>query len=182
MQDAFKTQSIDDSFSNILPGDTDVGQAKMFEAANAGFRSRRTTRNSVANGVDDIEFADPIKPRRKKRASSPVKYIKPLKKSAKKRKSTLKFEWSMNKLGWLACLGLLVRLVTMEGGLLDYNSMDEALVAKELELKSLRIENAELAQEIHKIKTSKRYQKKLARDHLGVIAKDEYLVLFTKDR
>ncbi len=182
MQDAFKTQSTDNSFANILPGDTNVGQAKMYEAANTGFRARRSTRNSIANGIDDIEFAEPVKASRKKKTASAVKYIKPLKKSAKKRKSTLKFEWTLTKFGWLACIGLLVRLVMMEGGLLDYNSMDRDLVSKETELKSLRIENAELTQEIHKIKTSVRYQKKLARDHLGVIAQDEYLVLFTKDR
>ena len=181
MQDAFRTQSTESNFSTVMPEDSNVGQSKMYEAASTSFRTRRTTRNSVATGMDDVEFAEPIKPRRRKKAA-PVKYVKPLKKSAKKRKSTLKFEWTMTKVGWMVCLGLLVRLISMEGGLLDYNSMDEALVAKQVEFESLRTENAEIVREIHNIKTSPRYQKQLARDHLGVIAQDEYLVIFTKDR
>jgi len=180
LQDAFRRQSNQSNFSTVMPEDSNVGQSKMYEAASTSFRARRTTRNSVATGMDDVEFAEPVKPRRRKKAA-PVKYVKPLKKAAKRR-STLKFEWTMTKVGWLICLGLLVRLVTMEGGLLDYNSMDEALIAKQTELKSLRTENAEIIREIHNIKTSARYQKKLARDHLGVIAPDEYLVIFTKDR
>ena len=69
----------------------------------------------------------------------------------------------------------------MESGVIDYHSMHKTLESKQNNLKLLRLENAELIQEINKIKTSPSYQKKLARDHLGVIAKDEYLVLFSRE-
>ena len=183
MQNAFKrTEDFDSSFANVLPGDSDLGQAKMFEAASTGFRSRRTTRNSVATGMDDVDFTENTA-RRKKTTGPKVNYVKPVKRAASRRKikNKIKIDWTWNKIGWLCCLGLLVRIVSMEGGLLDYHTMDNALVEKEAKLVELRTENAEIISQIHKIKTSPRYQKQLAREHLGVIAKDEYLVIFSSD-
>lgn len=183
MQYAREIEDIDGSFANVLPGDTELGQAKMFEAANTGFRTRRATRNSVATGLDEVDFIEPLN-RRKKTTGPKVNYVKPLqKKSAKSRRnhSSFKIDWTWNKFGWLICAALVVRLVAMEGGILDFNSMDNALIEKQETLESLRLENASLVSEIHKIKTSPRYQKQMAREHLGVIAKDEYLVIFSSD-
>lgn len=183
MQYALDREEKDNSFANVLPGDSDLGQAKMFEAANTRFRTRRTTRNSVANGLDDVDFIEPVS-RRKKTTGPKVNYVKPLKKKARisqKSHSSFKIDWTWNKLGWLICAALLVRLVAMEGGVLDFHTMDNALIEKQANLEKLRIENASIVGEIHKIKTSPRYQKQIAREHLGVIAKDEYLVIFSSD-
>lgn len=183
MQYALDREEVDSSFANVLPGDSNLGQAKMFEAANTRFRTRRTTRNSVANGLDDVDFVEPVV-RRKKTNGPKVNYVKPLKKSAKSSRkpgNLLKIDWTWNKLGWIICASLLVRLVAMEGGLYDFHAMDNALTEKQAKLESLRVENANIVREIHKIKTSPKYQKKIARDHLGVIAKDEYLVIFSSD-
>ncbi len=45
----------------------------------------------------------------------------------------------------------------------------------------MRLENSELQIEVAKIINDSRYQKKLARDNLGVIAADEFLILFEQD-
>ena len=185
MQYAYnREEEVDHSFANVLPGDSDMGQAQMFEAANTGFRTRRTTRNSVATGLDDVDFTE-TPTRRKKTTGPKVNYVKPVKRATRKTKkkasSKIKIDWTWNKIGWLCCLGLLVRIVTMEGGLIDYHAMENALIEKEQKLIELREENAEIISQIHKIKTSPRYQKKIAREHLGVIAKDEYLVIFSSD-
>lgn len=182
MQYAYKENEQLDGFANVLPGDSDLGQAKMFEAANTRFRTRRSSRNSVATGLEEVDFTETPKSR-KKTTGPKVNYVKPVKRASRKRKTQNKFniDWTWNKIGWLCCLGLLVRIVTMEGGLLDYHSMDTTLAEKEQKLVELRTENAEIVSQIHKIKTSPRYQKQLAREHLGVIAKDEYLVIFSSD-
>ena len=69
----------------------------------------------------------------------------------------------------------------MEGGVIDFHQMDSVLIEKKAYLEQLKSENKSLALEIKKMRTSPQYQKKIARDHLGVIAKDEYLVLFGKN-
>ena len=156
----------------------------MFETGSSTFKNRRNVRTSVANSYSDIEFVDPVNSPRRSRGPK-VNYVKSVKKSTRSRtrsaSSAVKFEWTWMKLGWLMCFALVVRLFMMEGGVADYYSMDQALIEKNKELDSLRLENAELVKEIHKIRTSPQYQKQLAREHLGVIAKDEYLVLFSKD-
>ncbi len=141
--------------------------------------SRRTTRRSVPTSFSDIEFNEPVKRTRRRATGPKVSYVKSPKK--KKRVKTAKFEWTWMKVGWLICVALVLRLFFMESGVIDYYQMNQVLEQKDNDLISLRQENAELIREIHKIKTSPAYQKKLARDHLGVLAKDEYLVLFSRE-
>ena len=69
----------------------------------------------------------------------------------------------------------------MDSGILDYHKMNEVLDQKNHDLELLRQDNVQLMKEIHLIKTSVAHQKKLTRDHLGVIADDEYLILFAAD-
>jgi len=69
----------------------------------------------------------------------------------------------------------------MENGVIDYYKVENSIENNHQVLSLIQNENAELVTEIHKIQTSARYQKKLARDHLGVIAPGEYLILFAKD-
>lgn len=138
---------------------------------------RRTTRKSVPSSVDQIEITDTRRKRtRKKPANSKVTYVKSARK--KKRKE---FNWTWNKVGWLVCGLLFLRLIFMESGLIGYYEMENTLNKKENQLELVKEENSELITEIHNIKTSPSYQKKLVREHLGVIASNEFLILFAKD-
>ena len=137
---------------------------------------RNTSRRKLPDSFSDIEFNEPPRAQRKRAsAGAKVNYVKPVKKN--KRKSAKKFEWSWTKAGWCICALLVTRLIFMESGVIDYQSMHNTIEQKQKGLELIRVENAELIKEIHKIKTSPSYQKKLARDHLGVIAKGEYLSL-----
>lgn len=139
--------------------------------------SNSSARKTVVTGLSDIEFTSP--PPAKRKATAPVKYVKPLPKKRKSKKK--KFELNFTSIFLLVCVGLVIRLVSMEGGVADYIKMDNVLNAKKKELARLSTENIELKKEIHLINTSSKYQEKLARKHLGVIANNEYLVLFGKN-
>jgi cell division protein FtsB len=76
---------------------------------------------------------------------------------------------------------LLMRLMFAERGLLEYARAEKSLTQRNIILTQLRSENLSLQQEISKIKNNSKYQKKLARDNLGLIEADEYLVLFAKE-
>ena len=167
---------------NMAAVSNDFRQKNMFDSANPTFRNRRNSRTNVATSYNDVEFEQP-KPIRRKTAGPKVQYVDPPKKSRKRKKAkaTTRFEWTWSKVGWLVCAALIGRLVLMDRGLIDFNSMDNTITEKQQELEELKLENQDITAEIHKIRTSPRYQRKIARDHLGVIAKGEYLVLFSKD-
>lgn len=188
MQFTFEPEKVDSTPANLMPtiNDQDFNagaSASMdnFETPNSSFRNRRSSRRNVATSHSDIEFSEPKKVR-KKLSGPKVNYVKPVNKTKSRRRiSASKMEWTWTKLGWLACAALLIRLVSMESGIIDFYAMDDAIVVKQKELVDLRKDNADLVKEIQKIKTSPKYQKQLAREHLGVIAGNEYLVLFAKD-
>lgn len=136
-------------------------------------------RRSVGASISDIEFSEPPKTVKRRAAKPKVNYVKSVK---RKRKSTrANFEWSWMKAGWLICGCLLLRLTFMSAGIIDYYSMEETLSEKTVLLEQLKLDNIALGDEINKIKSSSHYQRKLAREHLGVLAKDEYLILFARD-
>lgn len=82
------------------------------------------------------------------------------------------------RVGW-AVVGLLVlRLITMDRGVWDYFSTESEIRHKREELKMIQNENQELKAEISRIQLDRNYQKQLAKEHLGVIAADEFLILF----
>lgn len=94
------------------------------------------------------------------------------KKSPKSKKNLLP------KIGW-SVVGLLVlRLIFMDRGVWDYVATEGNLEEKRQELKSIQVENSSLKTEITKIQTDRNYQRLLAKEHLGVIAADEFLILF----
>lgn len=170
-----------DKFNMMAPAGAPSAPNNVFEDSRTSGQPssrRKATRRNVATTLSDVEFTEPK--RSSKRAKGPkVNYVKSVK---KKRKSAKKnFEWSWTKAGWMVCGALVLRLVLMEGGIVDFNSMENTLIKKEQNLQDVRQENADLIREIHKLRTSPQYQKKITREHLGVIAKDEYLVLFSKD-
>ena len=84
------------------------------------------------------------------------------------------------KILWCFCIFLLGRLMVVEGGVFEYHEKTVFLDRMVIELKALKGENKELIGELRSISTEEGYQKKLVRHHLGHIAKDEYLILFSK--
>lgn len=95
-----------------------------------------------------------------------------LKKKEKLKKNLLaKIAWSV--------VGLLVlRLIFMDRGVWDYFSTERVIQENREELRSIQNENKDLKIEITKIQLDRNYQKQLAKEHLGVIAADEFLILF----
>lgn len=94
------------------------------------------------------------------------------KKTAKAKKNLLP------KIGW-AVVGLLVlRLIFMDRGVWDYFATEGEIRQKQNELKSIQDENKSLRTEITRIQVDKNYQRQLSKEHLGVIAADEFLILF----
>lgn len=96
--------------------------------------------------------------------------------SAKKKEKSKKH--LLTKAGW-AVVGILVlRLICMDRGVWDYFSTEGDIKEHRDELKSIQNENKDLKAEITRIQLDRGYQKQLAKEHLGVIAADEFLILF----
>lgn len=97
--------------------------------------------------------------------------------SSSKKKDKLK-QNLLSKIGW-SVIGLLVlRLIFMDRGVWDYFSQESGIREKREELSSIQKENKELKTEITRIQVDKNFQRQLAKEHLGVIAVDEFLILF----
>lgn len=95
-----------------------------------------------------------------------------LKKPTKTKKNIL------TKLGW-SVIGLLVlRLICMDRGVWDYFATEGDIRVKQNELRDIQAENKGLKTEITRLQVDKNYQRQLAKEHLGVIAADEFLILF----
>ncbi len=155
--------------------------------------ARRGTRKSVAS-ADNVEFTTAI--RKGSRAPAPVNYSEAKtptvvtrkvtrKPTAKTRKPKSKFLKNTNeyvvKGVWVFCAILLLRLVFSNGGVSDYYDKKEVLNSRFDELARIEIENKGLLKEIGQLKKDPQYQKKVVRDHLGYIAKDEFLILFPEN-
>jgi cell division protein FtsB len=82
------------------------------------------------------------------------------------------------KISWAAVGVLVLRLIFMDRGVWDYFSTEEEIREKRDELRSIQIENREIQTEVTRIQLDRNYQKQLAKEHLGVIAADEFLILF----
>lgn len=82
---------------------------------------------------------------------------------------------------WVFCIFLVARLIFSEGGVIEYYQKTSKFNQKNFELETTKQENIELMKELELIQSDGKYQKKLVRDHLGYIARDEYLILFSKN-
>lgn len=136
-------------------------------------------RKKAPTSVSDFEITVPEK---KKKITPKAKYIaaSKIRKRVKTKPLSLDFTW--NKLGLVLSALLILRLIFMEGGVIDYYSMQEAIGKQEIELEMIKEENTSLVSQIHDLKTNPVYQKKIAREHLGVIAANEFLILFAQDQ
>lgn len=161
-------------------------------SAASGYSSRARTTTSARRTVarpDDIEFTTPKRATRATSSAagnvgyatsrSVVKTTPVKRRATSRKKKTLKGQGFLLKLGWAFAGILLVRLVFSGGGVLDFYDRKELVSNKHKELNSLGIENQQLVEEIERIQNSGKYQRKLVRDHLGFIAKDEFLILFS---
>lgn len=103
----------------------------------------------------------------------------PVKRSAPKAKPQSKFKKNIvQKIGW-SVVGLLVlRLICMDRGVWDYFATEGNIREQQEELQSIQNENKDIKAEITRIRLDKNYQRQLAKEHLGVIAADEFLILF----
>jgi cell division protein FtsB len=121
--------------------------------------------NYLENDEDELEEEE-VAPKPVRRQNSVVK-----KKTKKNLGLLTKITWSI--------VGLLtLRLLFMDRGVWDYFVTENAIQDKQEELRTIDKENRELRHEIDKIKYDKSYQRLLAKEHLGVIAADEFLILF----
>lgn len=84
----------------------------------------------------------------------------------------------LSKIGWSVIGILVLRLITMDRGVWDYFATEGVIQEKREELSNIQKENKELKAEISRIQVDKNFQKQLAKEHLGVIAVDEFLILF----
>lgn len=159
--------------------------------------SKRGTRRSVAANHENVEFTTAM--RKSKRSPAPVDYspasskVSVLRRSStttksapvkrktasKSRKKIMKGTNEAIVRGiWVFCAFLLLRLVFSDGGVQDFYAKKEVLQGHFTRLSQIETENQGLILEIEKLDSDPQYQKKVVRDHLGYIAKDEYLVLF----
>lgn len=161
-----------------------------------GGSSARGTRRSVGR-ADDSEFVTALRKAPRKapanvsyntRTSVPVRTTKRAVTKTGTRKRSVSSKASQRghdilvKAAWAFCGFLLLRLIFSAGGVIDFYDSKSTLNNKMRELNNIKKENVELAHEIERIKKDSRYQKKLVRDHLGFIARDEFLILFQKEK
>jgi len=158
-----------------------------------------STRRSVAS-ADNVEFTTALR-KSTHRAPAPVSYqgaktptvvgrgsSKVAKRTTSRRASSTKKKFLKQtndylfKGIWVFCALLLVRLVFSDGGVKDYYAKKDVLTSRFDEAARIEKENKALVKEIELLKNDVQHQKKVVRDHLGYIAKDEYLVLFSQNR
>jgi cell division protein FtsB len=144
-----------------------------------------STRKSVANG-NDTEL---IHRRAGALQETEIKYLEEEEEeevekrparttsSSNKKKDKLK-QNLLSKIGWSVIGLLILRLIFMDRGVWDYFSQESGIREKREELSSIQTENKELKTEIIRIQVDKNFQRQLAKEHLGVIAVDEFLILF----
>lgn len=140
-----------------------VGKAGMNEFT---LGANSTSRSSMSS----VDYAP-----KKKRSSAKKTKVR----RAKSNKLSMPL-WKKALWGFFAFL--ILRLVFMQGGVIDFYKMRESIAGKEHELALLEQDNANIQNEIKKIKSDASYQKQLARENLGVIARDEFLVVFPRER
>lgn len=120
----------------------------------------------------DIDYLEGEEDEEEKGETRPARITPRAAKKPKVRKNILA------KIGW-SVIGLLVlRLIFMDRGVWDYFATEGSIREKQNELKSIQTENKSLRTEIVKIQSDRNYQRQLAKEHLGVIAADEFLILF----
>lgn len=154
-------------------------------SASSTLNRTSTTRKTVARG-NDVGFTTPLKKTTRKSPNVSYGTRTTKKRTTVKRKSVpLSDEGFLVKagvyLGWAFCMLLFLRLVFAERGVIDYYKKSDLISQKLKQQNSLIAENKSLEIEIDKLDNNRAFQKKTVRKHLGVIANDEFLVLFARE-
>lgn len=142
---------------------------------------------STRRGVAHADSAELVRHRSSELSETEIDYLdeeeeeeverRPARTTKKKPESKFKKNL-LAKIGW-SVIGLLVlRLICMDRGVWDYFATESDIREKQNELKAIQVENRDLKKEISRIQLDKNYQRQLAKEHLGVIAVDEFLILF----
>ena len=143
---------------------------------------------SSRKSIGHPDMTDLIEHRQSELAHTDIDYLeeeeeeveekRPARTSSSSKKSTKTKKNLLTKVGW-SVIGLLVlRLICMDRGVWDYFATESTIKDKQEELQSIREENKAIKAEISRIQLDKNYQRQLAKEHLGVIAADEFLILF----
>lgn len=135
-------------------------------------------RRAPAN-PDNTEFVPQVK-RPQRKVATQVNYST---NTARKKSQSVdpKYTTYLVKACWVFCGLMVLRLIFASGGVTDYYSQKSVVNTKQNELEMIQKDNSQLVREIERMKNDTGYQKKLVRDNLGFIAKDEFLVLFPKE-
>lgn len=152
------------------------------QASSTNLPAKSTTvvsRRGVAN-ADNTEFVQEPK-RTQRKVTSQINYNT---NTARKKTQNVnpKYATYLIKGCWIFCALMVLRLIFASGGVTDYYSQKDVVSTKVKELESIQKDNSMLVREIERMKNDTGYQKKLVRDNLGFIAKDEFLVLFPKEQ
>lgn len=157
-----------------------VGSADNVEFTTA--LRKGTNRSPAPVSYGESRAATPtVVSRTPRKAKAPVKTLtkaKPKKTTRSKSKLLKNTNEYVIKGIWVFCAILLLRLIFSDGGVRDYYAKKDVLQGRFNELARIESENKNLLKEIDLLKKDPFYQKKVVRDHLGYIAKDEYLILF----
>jgi cell division protein FtsB len=141
---------------------------------------------STRRSIGHPDFTDMVEHRRGELHDAQIDYLeeeevvekRPARTASATKKAPKTKKNILAKIGW-AVIGLLVlRLIFMDRGVWDYFATEGDIRVKQEELQSIRNENDSLKAEISRIHLDKNYQRQLAKEHLGVIAVDEFLILF----
>jgi cell division protein FtsB len=174
---ASKLRSKKSHFNRPFAADPSIAPAVFDNSKrqNIGFQEQTVFEDFRENDFSDasIDYIDDGPEPERKNTRSPRKNSLVVKK--KNSKTNLV---TLPRVGWAVIVMLSLRLIFMDRGIWDFFSAEKNLENMRIEMKNLQNENRELVTEIGKIKFDKSYQKLLAKEHLGVIAANEFLVLF----
>lgn len=106
-----------------------------------------------------------------------VEFISPPSTKGRNKVAQKKFKWSWDLSIGVIFLVIGINLFFTSGGILELIESKVQIQNGEKYLSQLEKENRELKDEINKLNHSVKYQKKVAREHLGAIAEDEFLII-----
>lgn len=131
---------------------------------------RRALAAPAVDYLDDDEVMEEVEEEIQERA---LTRPKPQRKSKARTKTNL-----LPRIAWAIVALLSLRLLLMERGILQYWHMSGTLQEHAQELARVKKENEDIQGELRRMELDKAYQKQLAKELLGVIAADEFLILF----
>lgn len=148
----------------------------------------RTEVRKPVSSAQDVELEAPLKARGtttvrpKYTTNAPATRPTVSKKRKKKANKTQKYLEYLVIGSWAFCCILLLRLLFSDRGVIDFYSRHSVLDNKKIEYQNIQDDNQGLRKEISLIRSNKKYQKKIVRDHLGYISRSEYLILFPREK